>query len=70
MTPRGLQKYEAAAYIGCRVTKFEEMVRVGTMPRPRLIGNRRVWDTVELDEKFEELPRPNAENDNSNDWDE
>jgi len=69
MTPRGLQKYEAAAYVGCRVSKFETMVKDGTMPKPRLIGNRRVWDTIELDEKFEELPRQMSDNDNSNDWD-
>jgi len=45
------------------------MVKDGTMPKPRRIGNRRVWDTIELDEKFEELPRQMSDNDNSNDWD-
>jgi len=69
MAPRGLQKFDAAAYVGCRPTKFEDMVREGTMPKPRLIGNRRVWDTLELDEKFEELPRQSGDNDNTNDWD-
>jgi len=70
MTPRGLQKFDAATYVGCGVSKFEEMVSKGTMPKPRLIGNRRVWDTIELGEKFEELPRHKADNDDTNDWDE
>ncbi|OEJ66571.1 hypothetical protein BEN30_11975 [Magnetovibrio blakemorei] len=67
--PRGLQLSDAAIYVGCGPTKFRTMVRDGRMPRPRLIGNRQVFDTQELDEKFEELPRLEATNDDRNDWD-
>jgi len=67
MTPRGLAKFEAAAYIGCGATTFLKMVSDGSMPTPRLIGTKRVWDTVELDEKFEDLPRHGG--DQSDEWD-
>jgi hypothetical protein len=33
------------------------MVSKDLMPRPRLIGKRRVYDIVELDIAFSELPR-------------
>jgi len=51
---------------------FDGLVTGGTMPRPRLIGTKKVWDTTELNEAFEELPRAKGANDNSerNDWDE
>ena len=32
------------------------------MPAPRLIGAKRIWDRVELDEAFEELPHDVEEN--------
>jgi len=32
------------------------------MPRPRLIGVKRVWDRLELDEAFEALPRQEERN--------
>lgn len=69
-TPRGLSKNNAAAYVGCGPTKFEEMVKAGIMPKPRLIGVKRVWDTIELNERFEDLPRAKTPNDEKNDWDE
>lgn len=67
MTPRGLQRLDAATYVGCGMSKFNELVETGHMPKPRKIGNRNIWDRSELDEFFENLPRRNAENDN--DWD-
>ena len=33
------------------------MILDGLMPAPRLIGTKKIWDRVELDEAFEELPR-------------
>jgi len=61
-TSRGLPAQEAAEYLGCSRSKFEELVRDGTMPRPRLIGVKRVWDRLELDEAFEALPRQEERN--------
>jgi predicted DNA-binding transcriptional regulator AlpA len=54
---RGLSRDEAAMYIGIGITKFDEMVEDGRMPRPRRIDGRKVWDVRELDLSFDELPR-------------
>lgn len=68
MTPRGLQKNDAANYVGCGPSKFDELVENGSMPIPRKIGNRNIWDTRELDESFEQLPR-RTDTESKNDWD-
>jgi predicted DNA-binding transcriptional regulator AlpA len=60
--PRGLSREEAARYVGVGVDKFDEMVAGRRMPKPRQIDRRIVWDRVELDIAFSELPhqgRPN-----------
>ena len=57
MTPRGLSRPTAAEYVGCSPRKFDQMIQDGLMPAPRLIGTKKIWDRVELDEAFEELPR-------------
>jgi len=57
MNPRGLSRSCAAEYVGCSLRKFDQMVLDGLMPAPRLIGTKKIWDRVELDEAFEELPR-------------
>ncbi len=57
MTPRGLSRPIAAEYVGCSPRKFDQMIKDGLMPAPRLIGTKKIWDRVELDEAFEELPR-------------
>ena len=53
---RGLSRDEAAMYIGISPAKFDEMVTVGSMPRPRLIDRRKVWDILALDVAFDRLP--------------
>lgn len=55
LAPRGLSRIQAAEYIGVGVTKFDEMVADGRMPRPKRIDGRLVWDRVKLDEAFEAL---------------
>ena len=57
MNARGLSRSCAAEYVGCSPRKFDQMIREGIMPAPRLIGTKKIWDRVELDEAFEELPR-------------
>lgn len=66
--PRGLKKNEAAAYIRCSQTKFDEMVKDGRMPQPRQIDRARIWDIRELDHYFELLPQAGIEE--PNEWDE
>jgi predicted DNA-binding transcriptional regulator AlpA len=54
--PRGLCRAGAAQYIGVGLSKFDEMVKDGRMPAPRCIDARRVWDRLELDAAFDDLP--------------
>jgi hypothetical protein len=53
---RGLSEPEAALYVGLGASKFRELVGTGIMPRPHLIGRRRVWDIDDLDAAFKALP--------------
>lgn len=49
---RGLQRLEAAQYVGVGATKFDEMVRTGRAPPPRIVDDIRLWDIFELDDYF------------------
>jgi predicted DNA-binding transcriptional regulator AlpA len=60
--PRGLSKLEAARYVGVGVDKFDEMVKDRRMPKPVEIDKRIVWDRVELDMAFSELPHRGRQN--------
>jgi predicted DNA-binding transcriptional regulator AlpA len=53
---RGLSRERAAAWVGVSATKFDEMVKDGRMPGPKVIDARIVWDRYRLDEAFEALP--------------
>jgi len=55
LAPRGLSRAQAAEYIGVGVTKFDEMVDDGRMPKPKRIDGRSVWDRMKLDEAFAAL---------------
>lgn|SRR5262249_45833640 len=57
---RGLSRVEAAIYIGIGVTKFDTLVAIGVMPKPKRIDHRRVWDILELDLAFDGLPDENG----------
>lgn len=63
LAPRGLNRVEAAAYIGVSPTLFDELVRDGRMPTPKRINSRNVWDRVRLDAAFEDLPDKEARDD-------
>ena len=54
---RGLDENEAAVYLSLSPSFFRKLVTEGRMPRPRLIGVRRIWDVEELDLAFKALPR-------------
>jgi predicted DNA-binding transcriptional regulator AlpA len=66
LAPRGLARVQAAEYIGVGVTKFDEMVTDGRMPRPKRIDGRLVWDRIKLDEAFETLDDYTG---SKNEWD-
>ena len=53
---RGLNRIEAAEYIGIGTTKFDALVEDRRMPSPKLIDKRNVWDVRQLDDYFDRLP--------------
>jgi predicted DNA-binding transcriptional regulator AlpA len=55
IVPRGLARAESAHYVGVGLTKFDEMVCDGRMPKPVRIDGRVVWDRYRLDDAFEAL---------------
>ncbi len=60
--PRGLSREEAARYVGVGLTKFEEMVKDGRMPRPKRIDGRVVWDRLKIEAAFSDLPDDRQDN--------
>lgn len=52
----GLGEVEAAVAVGISSTKFRELVTAGTMPRPRKVGGRLIYDVDELRAAFKALP--------------
>ena len=67
MITRGLSRTLAAEYIGISPRKFDTMVECGEMPSPKRIGQRKVWDRVEVDEYFDALPKEGEDKENM--WD-
>lgn len=63
---RGLNRVEAAGYIGLSPTGFDRLVREKQMPRPKHVGGRRIWDLRALDLAFDALDVRNAD---ANPWD-
>lgn len=63
LPPRGLSRVQAAAYIGVSASLFDEMVNDGRMPKPKRINGRVVWDRLQLDAAFAELPHDREEDD-------
>jgi hypothetical protein len=61
---RGLNRQEAASYIGVSGSLFDEIFRSGEMSKSLLIKRRTVWDRHQLDEYFEALSAPD-----DNQWD-
>jgi len=66
LPPRGLNRVEAAQYVGVSASLFDVMVKDGRMPEPKRINTRKVWDRKKLDQCFEALP----DDDVNNPWDE
>lgn len=55
LPPRGLNREQAAAYVGVSPSLFDEMVRDGRMPKPARVNSRTIWDRLKLDEAFSAL---------------
>ena len=61
LPPRGLNRCEAAAYIGVSPSLFDEMVKDTRMPRPKQVNARTVWDRRQLDLAFDALPEQDGD---------
>lgn len=69
LPPRGLNREQAAAYIGVSTSLFDEMTSDGRMPRPKRANARCIWDRFALDKAFSSLPGGEGETDNDDeDW--
>lgn len=66
--PRGLSRIEAAQYIGVSPGTFDKLVDDGTMPKPKHIRARRVWDRFALDSAFTRISG-GVGDDEPNEWD-
>lgn len=56
LEPRGLDRMEAAAYLGIGVTLFDRLVKDNTMPAAKRLAGRLVWDRRSLDKHFDAIP--------------
>ena len=52
---RGLDRDEAALFIGVPLPTFDQMVSDGRLPRPVKIGDEDIWDLEALDKAFSRL---------------
>ena len=68
MTPRGLNREQAAGYVGVGVTLFDRMVADGRMPKCKPMSGRRVWDRRQLDDALDRLPNEGAKASPRIDW--
>lgn len=64
--PRGLNRAEAARYVGVSPGTFDKLVAEGLMPRPKRVKSRRVFDKQAIDLAFDAL---GGDGESENDFD-
>jgi len=77
LPPLGISREQAATLIGISVSLFDRAVDAGTMPKPRILGGRLIWDVAEVAEHFRAIPHKDegkvatidAGADSGNPWD-
>ena len=52
---RGLDRDEAALFVGISLSIFDGMVNDGRLPKPVDLDGELVWDLVQLDRAFDRL---------------
>lgn len=65
LTPRGLNRDAAAAYVGVSASLFDRLVRAGKAPKAIELDGRRVWDRLALDRVVFDGAAPGR----TNEWD-
>lgn len=53
---RGLNRHQAAAYVGVSPSLFDQLVKDGRMPQAKRANGRTIWDRIALDDAFDRLP--------------
>ncbi|WP_271025565.1 hypothetical protein [Rhizobium sp. RCAM05973] len=61
LPPLGINREQAAALVGIGATLFDKAVEAGAMPKPRVIGERSIYDVAELIEAFRKLPHKSGD---------
>jgi predicted DNA-binding transcriptional regulator AlpA len=70
LPPRLLNREASAAYVGVCPVTFDAMVRIGLMPKPKVVFGRRVaWDVRELDSAIDRLPSVGEDSGIDTTWD-
>lgn len=69
ISPQGLSRLEAAAFVGIGTTTFDSMVRDGRLPQPRRFGRRAIWDRDTLAAALGGAAAPAANGVEPNPWD-
>jgi predicted DNA-binding transcriptional regulator AlpA len=69
LRPRLVSREAAAAYVSVSPTTFDQMVKDGRMPRPKILGGRRIaWDVQTLDLAVDSLPVDGQNNPADDTW--
>jgi predicted DNA-binding transcriptional regulator AlpA len=58
--PRGLRRTMAAAYIGVSLSRWDNLVADGRMPKPKRFIGMTIWDRLAVDQAFDLLDGGNA----------
>lgn len=56
LMPRLLRRERAAVYLDVSPTKFDQLVRDGVVPKPKVLERMKVWDRADLDAAADHLP--------------
>ena len=57
LPPRFIGREAAAAYLNCSPSKFDELLELGIVPPPRLLGaTKKSWDVRQLDDAADAMP--------------
>ena len=56
IAPRLLSRPQAAGYIGVSPSTFDKLVADGSMPKPKQVYSRKLWDIRKLDLSIDQLP--------------
>lgn len=67
LPPIGVNREQAAAYIGISATSFDRLVYEGIMPDARILRGRLVWDVAEIADAFRAIPH-RSESTTTNPW--